>query len=325
MQTLPTSVRIVLIGHGLEPIPPQGWGAVEHVIWEYAQRLRKRGYEVEIINENHRKAVQQVFRLLRDGRPTVVHCHAEKPIRWLNLLTKVRPFLLVSTLHVPIAFPAKPKYQRKALKRTLSAPYHLVLRPAVTDYIKQKNPQATVVTFKNAVEVDRYAWSASTNGKAVCVGRIQNRKRQNEVAQAVDGSPVECDFIGPLREEQDLSEALKSRMVGEWDKDTLYTRLHEYGCLVLYSTSEGQPLVVMEALASGLPVVVSEAAAEGLDLSQPFIHLVKSDDQIVPAIQKALSQKEEWAPKIRAYAEEEFSYERRIDQYLQQLQDWLTP
>ena len=43
-------MKIALIGPGIMPIPPEGWGGVEHLIWNFAKQLEKDGDEVVIIN-----------------------------------------------------------------------------------------------------------------------------------------------------------------------------------------------------------------------------------------------------------------------------------
>ena len=43
-------MKICLIGPGIMPIPPEGWGGVEHLIWNFAIQLKKVGDEVVIIN-----------------------------------------------------------------------------------------------------------------------------------------------------------------------------------------------------------------------------------------------------------------------------------
>ena len=43
-------MNIALIGPGIMPIPPKGWGGVEHLIWNFSQQLKKVGDEVTIIN-----------------------------------------------------------------------------------------------------------------------------------------------------------------------------------------------------------------------------------------------------------------------------------
>jgi autotransporter strand-loop-strand O-heptosyltransferase len=45
-------MRIAQITPGLIPIPPNGWGAVEKIIWEYTKVLRSLGHEVKILYAN---------------------------------------------------------------------------------------------------------------------------------------------------------------------------------------------------------------------------------------------------------------------------------
>ena len=53
-------MKIGLIGPGIMSIPPEGWGAVEILIWDYYNELKKQGINVKIINKlrkNHNEAV----------------------------------------------------------------------------------------------------------------------------------------------------------------------------------------------------------------------------------------------------------------------------
>ena len=43
-------MKLALVGPGIMPIPPNGWGAVEMMIWDYYNILKKHGIEVNIIN-----------------------------------------------------------------------------------------------------------------------------------------------------------------------------------------------------------------------------------------------------------------------------------
>ena len=49
-------MKIALIGPGLMPIPPNGWGAIESLIWDYYCNL-KNNHETEIINNRNLKVV----------------------------------------------------------------------------------------------------------------------------------------------------------------------------------------------------------------------------------------------------------------------------
>ena len=43
-------MKISIIGPGIMPIPPTGWGAVEILIWDQKLALEKLGHEVDIVN-----------------------------------------------------------------------------------------------------------------------------------------------------------------------------------------------------------------------------------------------------------------------------------
>ncbi|MEI7577403.1 MAG: glycosyltransferase [Armatimonadota bacterium] len=313
-------MKIIFVAHGNEPIPPNGWGAVEQVIWQYTIRLRALGHEVILVNKKRWGAIFTTIWYCLTKRIDVVHCHSEKPIQ--VLATVLRRPLVVSTVHHPLNSDSLDKSELKALRRCNHAPYHLILRADIANLIKKRNPSAICAVLPNGVEVHEFQTNLVGNGKAVCIGRIQARKRQDDVARILAPSGIICDIIGPDYGEIEPSPELKERMIGSWDRDMIHQRLCEYSCLILLSTSEGQPLVVVEALAAGLPVVISSACTGNLDLSQPFIHLVESDDQLIPAVTKAIAQRDEMTAQIRRYAEENFDYDSLVQRYLDQLQDW---
>ena len=58
-------MRIINVTPGLLPIPPNGWGAVEKIIWEYHQNFLKLGHESEILY------LDQV----KSDRCAIVHIH----------------------------------------------------------------------------------------------------------------------------------------------------------------------------------------------------------------------------------------------------------
>ena len=43
-------MKISIVGPGIMPIPPTGWGAVEILIWDSKNALEALGHTVQIIN-----------------------------------------------------------------------------------------------------------------------------------------------------------------------------------------------------------------------------------------------------------------------------------
>ena len=63
-------MRISIIGPGIMPIPPTGWGAVEILIWDYYEELKKLGHEVQIVNTQN---FQQIVDEVNSFNPDFVH------------------------------------------------------------------------------------------------------------------------------------------------------------------------------------------------------------------------------------------------------------
>ena len=314
----------VIVGHGDNPIPPPAWGAVEHIIWQFSTRLKKRDIPTHIINRRKWGALFGVLKLSLQGKADVVYCHAEKPVRLLVHLARWRKFLLIATTHNPVSPDNLDRSASKALRRSSYAPYQFVGRSDIEPLILALHPKANCKVQFNAVEVEEFRTKPEGNGKAICIGRIQERKRQNETALALEGSGIECDFVGPILEEVTISNELGTRLRGEWSREAIQNSLCDYSCLILLSQSERQPLVVVEALAAGIPVVLSRNSAWNIDRTKPFIFVVESDDQLANAVTRAIAVRDQYSVEIRKYAEDFFGYEVLVDDYLAQVEKWWT-
>ena len=65
-------MNIAFIGPGIMPIPPDGWGAVEMLIWDYATVLGELGHTGAIINTPDRS---QIIEELKEEEFDIVHLH----------------------------------------------------------------------------------------------------------------------------------------------------------------------------------------------------------------------------------------------------------
>ncbi|MBS1705678.1 MAG: glycosyltransferase family 4 protein [Armatimonadetes bacterium] len=310
-------LKIALVGHGLLPIPPTGWGAVESIIWEYAVRMRARGHHVDIINEKKRRAFRT---LLLGPKYDFVHNHNERGMSRMRIASMLRGSKLIATSHHAYAFQNLSEESKDLLRKTCYAPYQLCLTQGLAKLIRKRKPGVTLEVLPNGCEVSQFRFEPSPgNGRAICVGRIESRKQQNLIADAAKKAGVPCDFVGPIKD--DLLPKGANHL-GEWSREELRSRLTEYSALVLFSKSEGQPLVVVEALAAGLSVVVNDAGAPNLDLNQPFIHLANSEQVVEHALPIAINQNAQFRRDIRQYAELHFDWDVLVDQYLEILQRW---
>jgi glycosyltransferase involved in cell wall biosynthesis len=109
-----------------------------------------------------------------------------------------------------------------------------------------------------------------TGRKLLFVGRLVPRKEVPVLIEALvrvraRGRDAELDLVGDGPERERLEALAAStglrgamRFLGMLDEAGVAGALHKADLLVVPSSSEGLPAVIMEALASGLPVVASE-------------------------------------------------------------------
>ena len=92
-----TRLKIALIGPGIMEIPPQKWGAVEMMIWDYTQIIKALGHRVEIINTPDRELIK--FEV-KHGRYDIVHLHYDV---FSDIITDLVPLCkrLIVSSHYP--------------------------------------------------------------------------------------------------------------------------------------------------------------------------------------------------------------------------------
>ena len=65
-------MRLALVGPGIMPIPPDGWGAVESLIWDYALELDELGHEGTIVNTPN---YDEIINFLKEEQYDFAHIH----------------------------------------------------------------------------------------------------------------------------------------------------------------------------------------------------------------------------------------------------------
>jgi hypothetical protein len=250
------------------PIPPTGWGAVEILIWNYAEELRSLGHIVHIINCQKSHIVQSV----RDINPDFVHIqyddYADLATECSQIATAVAITSHFGYLEQAEKWHSYHDVFTRCINHRPNNIYHLALSPGIAQVYKRHGVQKVFVTANGAdAKSFTYSDTALYPDRTLCLGKIEARKGQHllqhnpNVWFAGNKCGPEFDYSNP-------------RYLGEWTKDVLYANLTNYANLVLLSDGEADPLVVKEALVAGLGVVVSECAAANLDTSQPFISVV---------------------------------------------------
>ena len=301
-------MKIVLIGPGIMPIPPTGWGAVEILVWDTKIALEKLGHEVLIINtKNGRDIIDQI----NNFKPDFVHVHYDEFIPLV-------PFIQYpNAITSHFGYLERPKmfggYTNVANEFMRIKPNVFCLSEGIEKvYNVMFNVPNTFVT-PNGVNVDEFNFVSDPEhpDRSIYLAKVDYRKRQH-LFQSIDS----LWYAGNIADDRFNT---KKNYLGEWSKDTLYNELTEYGNLVLLSDGEAHPLVCMEALASGLGVVVCEWGKANLDTTKEFITVIPEDKvEDISYVEEQIIKNREYAvdhrDEIREYGLQ-FDWVKVIEKY----------
>ncbi len=319
-------MKIALIGGGRLPIPPEGWGAVENVIWNYSKYLRHLGHDVTIYNDVW---IHETIYEINQKDFDFVHLHWDLFCLYTAKYLK-KPFCLTSHCGGFSKFVPGGNYYpafNYLYNDSLNAPGNIVLSDQIAAIYKTSGYNKFLRILRNPVETKEFSFKDKGNGKAVYLGRIYPRKRQAWLAQKLQNDP-RVDFIGPWEKtlEPGFMESQYAKYLGSWTRDEVYQNLTNYSCLILTSQSEAAPLVVGEALASGLSVVVNETSSANLT-KEPFVTIIPDDEErpevISRAIHEAIEKNNSYRKQIRDYAFKRFDYTVVTKEYVKIIEEFI--
>jgi len=301
-------MKIVLIGPGIMPIPPTGWGAVEILVWDTKIALEKLGHEVLIINT---KNGRQIIDEINTFRPDFVHVHYDEfvplvPfIQYPNAITSHFGYLerrqqFNGYVNVANEF-MRVKPNVFCLSEGIEKVYNIMF-----------NIDTTYIT-PNGVNIDEFNFVSDPEfpDRSIYLAKIDYRKRQH-LFQSINS----LWYAGNIAD--DRFDKGKNYL-GEWSKDRLYNELTEYGNLVLLSDGEAHPLVCMEALAAGLGVVVCQWGKANLDTDKEFITVIEEKHiNDIPFIEYEIEKNRKYSvehrDEIREYSKK-FDWKATIEKH----------
>lgn len=261
-------MKITLIGPGIMPIPPTGWGAVEILVWDTKLALEELGHEVQLINT---KDYRQIVNSINAFVPDFVHIHYDEfidlypYIQYPCAITShfgylERPQMFGGYVNIANQF-SEIKPNVFCLSEGISKIYQIMLNV----------PKENLFITPNGVNTSQFKFDKKVkySDRSIYLAKIDYRKRQH-LFQSIDS----LWFAGNIA---DTRFNVNKNYLGEWSKETLYDQLTDYGNLVLLSDGEAHPLVCMEALSAGLGVVVCEWGKANLDQSKEFITIIPED------------------------------------------------
>jgi len=304
-------VKITFIGPGKMEIPPRGWGAVEALIWDYKGILGELGHTVTIVNtEDQDKIVQQV----KASQPDFVHLHYDEYVE----VVKNWDYPTAITTHygyLPNLSRLSVYYWRGFRKLLQTNAYIFALSSDIRKiFMKNGFDEEKIFVVPNGVCVNRFRFTLKPKhaDKTICLAKIEPRKRQN-LLQEIES----VDFAGRVATRNFPKD--HPNYLGEWLKERVFQDLTDYANLALLSRGEAHSLAVLEALAAGLGIVVSEHATAHLDPERPFIDVIPEDrvsnkNLVESVIKRNRKTSLKMRPAIRRYAQENFDWEKIIQQ-----------
>ena len=262
-------MKVSIVGPGIMPIPPTGWGAVEILIWDQKLALEKLGHEVDIVNT---QSPVEILSQVNKFRPDFVHIQYDD---FIELYPYVQYPCAITSHFGYFEQPNKWDYYGERIAKPFGRiqPNVFCLSGGIKDVYADvlKVPEKRLFVTPNGVNVDNFRATISPEfpDRSIYLAKIDYRKRQH-MFQSISSLYYAGNTADPRFD-------TSNNYLGEWSKDTLYTHLTEYGNLVLLSDGEAHPLVCLEAFAAGLGVVVSEWAAANLDTDREFITVIAEE------------------------------------------------
>ena len=258
-------MKISMIGPGLMPIPPKGWGAVESLIWDMANALKDLGHEVQIINTTDGN---KVLNAINEFNPDFVHINYDD---FIVLYPHIKqPKAMTSHFGYLERPDMMNGYVNIFNKFQEMKPNVFCLSEGIKNIYKifSSFPEDKLFVTPNGVNMDVFNFKEEPEHphRSMYLAKVDYRKRQH-LFQNIDS----LWFAGNIVDERYDT---KNNYLGEWSKEQLYKELTDYGNLVLLSDGEAHSLVIMEAFAAGLGVVISEFAKANLDLDKKFITVI---------------------------------------------------
>ena len=304
-------MKISIVGPGIMPIPPTGWGAVEILIWDQKLALEKLGHEVDIVNV---QSPVEILQKINNFSPDFVHIQYDD---FIELYPYVQYPCAITSHFGYIEQPNKWDYYKDRIAKPFERikPNVFCLSPGIADtyLINLGIPHENLFVTPNGVNLDKFKVESIPEklSDSIYLAKIDYRKRQY-MFQSIKNLYYAGNTADPRFD-------TSNNYLGEWSKEKLYNDLTKYGNLVLLSDGEAHPLVCLEAFAAGLGVVVSQWAAANLDTSKDFISVIPEDKiSDIEFIENEILQNKFYSinhrEEIRSYAAE-FEWSKIVEKY----------
>ena len=171
-------MRIAIVGPGIMPIPPTGWGAVEILIWDSKVALEKLGHEVKIINT---QSPTEIIKRVNEIRPDFVHIQYDD---FIELYPYVQYPCAITSHFGYLEQPDRWDYYGDRIAKPFGRikPNVFCLSAGIKDtYMKQLDiPEERLFVTPNGVDFDIFEYTDEPKhaDASIYLAKIDYRKRQ---------------------------------------------------------------------------------------------------------------------------------------------------
>ena len=256
----PAERPVIVVGPGLTKMPVPGWGAVESIVWD--QHLLLKNHKIPSVLVNTWKLSSWIS--LLKLKPRLVICHFDDLIWHSTFLAKLSGAQLIVVSHNPFSSQANmwtPGF-KNFLRAAGRADRVVALSHQIEEAILSFSKSFVTSVISNGVKVSDFSFrnKAVSSKKFVTVGKVDDRKRQIELAKRI-GKELDLSIIGPYPRSVDISSfGSNIHFLGEWTKEQVRSSLTKFSALILISRAEADAMVIHEARAAGLAVFATNSA-----------------------------------------------------------------
>lgn len=258
-------MRICFVAPGEIEIPPNGWGALETVVWNQYSQLKIKNYDVKIIND---KDTNKTYEAIESFNPDLVHLHYGKHYEILPYIHRRK----IITNHDG-SFIQSSKFHEHIIRQFMFDCEFFMLTSWEKQLLQEIGiPKNNIKILPNGVDFNQFTkLNKPTINKSICLGKIDSRKNQSKLQK------LNCDIVFVGQNADPTFNPMDNNYIGQWNRQEVFTNLTNYTNLILLSNAELQPLVCLEGLSAGLGLVISEQSAQNLDTSLEFIDVIPAD------------------------------------------------
>jgi len=306
-------MKIIQVNLGILPIPPNGWGAVEKIVWDYYLELNKKGLECQIKYLND----------IQYSDDMIVHTHVAN----LAIECHKRKIPYIFTLHDHHAYLFGKN--SSVFNENFQAIEHSIISTCPSKYLVDYFGSKKLRYFPHAVNTDVFKFknTEKSEHKLLCVAnngyvndQSYDRKGFSYAIKAAKDLNLPITIAGPSNNKKffdkldvDLNNYDKLTKLFDLTEEQLINLYNEHSIFLHPSELEaGHPnLTLLEAMSCGLPVIgtFESTSYNGMIVVQRDVEQIKS------AINTIINNYEKY--KVEAInSAKENSYDVRVNQLI---------